>query len=286
MNTPIEFNGRTALLGSMHGKEEVIGPILREALGIQLAVAAKLDTDQFGRFDGLIERPDNQYNTDRLKAKKVFELYPDVDLAIASEGAFYPHPDCPFITVNSEIVLLLDRKNDLEIAGRYFDLAPDAIEMTAKTIEEAQKIIASIGFPGTGVVLIGRPDPAAPPEVCKNARTMEMLDRGLRDFFSRMPEIRVQTDLRAHFYPRRMEHIRLAALELVKTIRSVCPQCHLPGLDVVDVVRGLPCEICHNPTRHVLAYTRECKKCGHRSEEKYPKGERFANPMYCDYCNP
>jgi len=117
------FRGRNVLLVTQHGKEKVINPLLEDSFGMKMGLASKIDTDQFGTFSGEIERPDNQYNTAWMKALKIFQTYPDIEMAVASEGSFNPHPDTPFIPVNQEIVMLLDRKNSLEITGRYLDLA-------------------------------------------------------------------------------------------------------------------------------------------------------------------
>lgn len=97
------FYNRKALLVTKHNKEKVILPLLKEALGLDIEIAAKVDTDQFGTFTGEVERPDTQRNTAKLKIFKAFELYPETEIAIASEGAFYLHPDCLFIPVKQRL---------------------------------------------------------------------------------------------------------------------------------------------------------------------------------------
>lgn len=82
------FRNREVLLFTMHKKETVISPLLQESLGVSVWVPDNINTDVFGTFSGEIERPSSQYNTAKLKIKKAFELYPDYDLAIASESAF------------------------------------------------------------------------------------------------------------------------------------------------------------------------------------------------------
>ena len=48
----------------------------------------------------------------------------------------------------------------------------------------------------------------------------------------------VETDMRAHANPKRMSVIGEAAEDLVKKLRSICPQCHLPGFARVKPVTG------------------------------------------------
>ena len=133
------FYHRKALIITKHNKEKVIAPILKEALGLDISVATKVDTDEFGTFSGEIERPDTQYNTAKLKILKAFELYPKAEIAIASEGAFTPHPDCSFIPLNTEIVLLIDRRNQLEISAKYLSLSVSVKEEIVSTMEQMEK---------------------------------------------------------------------------------------------------------------------------------------------------
>jgi len=92
--------------------------------------------------------------------------------------------------------------------------------------------------------------------------------------------------MRAMYNPTRMQMIEKAAQKLVQKIKILCPQCSTPGFGVTDAVPGLPCNLCGLPTQSTLAYSYECKKCGYRKEEKYPKGKTAEELMFYDYCNP
>ncbi|MEO5592433.1 MAG: DUF6671 family protein [Chitinophagaceae bacterium] len=288
MNPRLLFQNRNAVLVTKHHKEKVIIPALKEAFGLNIMVADKVDTDQFGTFSGEIERADTQYNTAKLKILKAFELYPETEIAVASEGAFNPHPDCPFIPVNTEIVLLIDKKNQLEISGRYLSLAAGVKEGTVSSIQEAWDLAEIIGFPEYGVILKAGKNVNDKPYIFKDATTKSCLEAALLFFFeiSGDGKIVMQTDMRAHRNPFRMENIRIAALELIKTIQFVCPKCNTPGFDVKEVVKGLPCSSCNSPTRSTLSYLYECKKCAYREEKFYPHVKQQEDPGSCDYCNP
>ncbi len=282
------FHNRRALLVTKHNKEIVIAPLLKDGFGLEIELATKVDTDQFGTFSGDIERPDTQYNTAKLKILKAFELYPEAEIAIASEGAFNPHPDCPFIPLNTEVVLLIDKKNQLEISGRYLSLAASIREGTVSSIREALDLAKIIGFPEYGVVLKAGKNENNKPYIFKDATTTSGLVAALVYYFDISPngKIEMQTDMRAHRNPFRMENIRLATLELIKTIQSVCPLCNTPGFDVKEVIKGLPCSMCNAPTRSTLSYLYECKKCSNREEKFYPNGKQQEDPGSCDRCNP
>lgn len=102
------YRNRQALLVTKHEKEKVIAPLFYERLGISVECTKNIDTDALGTFSGEIERPGNQIETLRAKAKQGFDYGEGIDLFIASEGAFNPHPDSPFITLNTELVLFVD----------------------------------------------------------------------------------------------------------------------------------------------------------------------------------
>ncbi len=50
------FRGRTAVLGTKHGKEQVIAPLLDEHLGVRVVVPDGFDTDRFGTFTRDVDR--------------------------------------------------------------------------------------------------------------------------------------------------------------------------------------------------------------------------------------
>jgi hypothetical protein len=62
------------LPGTKHNKKKVIVPLLKEVLGLDIALASKVNPDQFDTFSGEIERSDTEYNMDKLKILKEFEL--------------------------------------------------------------------------------------------------------------------------------------------------------------------------------------------------------------------
>ena len=76
----------------------------------------------------------------------------------------------------------------------------------------------------------------------------------------------LETDVRAHKNPTRMEMIRLAAMDLAARLNSLCPACGAP-------------------TRETRAEVHDCLKCAHRlTRERADR--QYADPGRCDYCNP
>ena len=111
------FRDRLAILATMHRKEQVIAPVLQEALGLRVEALPGFDTDRFGTFTGEIARAGTQLEAARRKAEAAFRAMPDAPLALASEGSFGPHPSLAFVPCGIELVLLIERRSGLEIAG-------------------------------------------------------------------------------------------------------------------------------------------------------------------------
>ena len=131
------FKGRDLVIASKHAKEKVIAPIVEKELGIKCFVSLDLDTDLLGTFTGEIERKDDPISSARNKCFMAMEMT-NCDLAIASEGSFGPHPTLFFIPANDEILVLIDKKNGLEIIVRELNTETNFNGSDIKTEEEHQ----------------------------------------------------------------------------------------------------------------------------------------------------
>jgi len=111
------FERRRLIIATKHHKEQVIAPLLEEALGVNCFVDESFDTDTLGTFSGEIEREQDPISTARLKCLKAMELN-NCDLGVASEGSFGVHPSIFFASADDEFLIFIDKKNDLEIIAR------------------------------------------------------------------------------------------------------------------------------------------------------------------------
>jgi hypothetical protein len=100
------------------------------------------------------------------------------------------------------------------------------------------------------------------------------------------PGNRLETDMRAHMNPTRMTAIRALAGRLAARLAALCPDCGAPGWGQVDLLRGLPCSSCNQPTQGVMAIIDGCTVCQHRETRPRPDGVTAASPASCDWCNP
>jgi ribosomal protein S27AE len=287
MNTNELLINRTAVLATMHQKERVMAPILERELGVKISVPAELDTDAFGTFTREVKRLGTQIESARQKAEKSLEIAGET-LAFASEGSFGPHPMMPYLPANREIVLLLDRANNLELVGESLSVETNYSHQLVLSIEEADDFAKKAGFPEHGMVVIVGDAAAGKGEIVKGIVTEQQLfdavTAGLKK--SSTGKVHVETDMRAMYNPTRMKNIENATLDLVKKFKQFCPECGWPGFEVAERKIGLPCGLCYFPTQLVRSTIYQCKNCGYTKEELFADGRETADPAQCQYCNP
>jgi hypothetical protein len=277
------FQGRNLLIATKHEKEKVIAPILESQLGVKCFVASEFDTDELGTFTGEIERKGDPITTARNKCLIGMDLM-DCDLAISSEGSFGSHPTIFFAPADDEFLLLIDKKNNIEISVRELSLETNFNGSEIKTKEELQEFATKSNFPSHGLIL--RKSKEELEEITKGIIDEKLLNSTFFKLIKNYGTAYIETDMRAMFNPSRMKVIEKATLKLVKKIKLVCPNCKTPGFGIVDRKVGLPCNQCRFPTKSTLSYLYNCQKCNYKKEEEFPNGKQTEDPMYCDICNP
>lgn len=277
------FGNRKIVLLTKHKKEEVIKPIFEKFIGSEIVVVDSFDTDTLGTFSREITRPSSQMGTAMLKIEKGMELT-GLDIGIASEGSFGNHPYMP-IPWNTELVVLYDKKEDFKIYGVYESADTNLAHLETDNYEDLLEFAEKIGFPQHYLII--RPDNSESEGITKDINSYELLkeafDKALGE--SKQAKVFVETDMRAHANPKRMENIKKATEDLIEKLLQLCPQCSAPGFIISDKIRGLPCELCGLPSKLIQKNISQCRKCGFIREEEYPNGPT-ASAQYCDFCNP
>ena len=280
----INFRDRIAVIATMHRKELAIAPILEASLGLRVIVPQDFDSDLFGTFTRDIERPANQVETAKLKAEKALELI-DADLAIASEGSFFPHPMLG-IPYNREIVLLLDKKHNFTVYGEFLSTDTNFRHQEISSYEQAYDFARKVGFPDHAIVLMQDAQTSAKEAIYKGITSIELLKDTVMELLEIYPTIHIETDMRSLYNPTRMSNIAKATEDLVRKLQQLCPNCNFVNFDVVKTLKGLPCELCGLPTQVTRANVYRCDRCQFQQEVLFPNAIQIADPMYCSYCNP
>lgn len=278
----------TAAIATMHGKEEVIAPILADSLGLHVTVAHGIDTDALGTFTGETPRAGSARDAAFAKARLALRHMPDAAFGIGSEGSFSPHPYFPFGTVGRELVVLLSSDDRLTLVGHDVTTETNCSETIVTTIEDALGAARRFSFPTHGAVVTGVRN--AQPSVVDGLTKGITSETKLRDTVGRMLNACgaacIQSDMRAHLNPTRMHAIERAARDLVRIATSLCPQCEWPGYDVVERLYGLPCVDCNAPTEVTRAVVYACAQCARRDVRPRSDGRNHVSAAECGFCNP
>ena len=277
------FNGRRLLVVTKHQKEKVIAPLLEKELGVKCIVTENFDTDVLGTFTGEIERVHDPETTARNKCHMAMELS-DCDLAIASEGSFGLHPALYFIHADEEILLLVDKKNDLEIIVRELSTETNYNGEEIKTEKELIDFAKRVKFPSHGLIIRKAKEDSN--LITKGITDWDQLKNIFNQLLNKYGIVYIETDMRAMYNPTRMSVIEKGVQKLIYKIRSICPQCNTPGFGITNATQGLLCKLCGFPTRSTFSYIYTCNKCSFTREELYPHKKLKEDPSYCDNCNP
>ncbi len=272
------FGGREIRIATMHGKEKVIGPALQEAFKMKYSVAA-FDTDLLGTFSGEVERVLTPLEAAREKCRLALET-DDAELAIASEGSFGTHPTLYFMPSDEEILLLVDRKNDLEIAVKHTSLQTNYGYFSTESEEPLADFLKRVKFPSHALIV------KTADFIAKGIQAREHLDRSINECLSLHGKYQLMTDMRAMYNPSRMTVIKEATDKLIQKMLSLCPACSRPGFGITDALKGLLCSTCSMPTRSVKTVIYSCKGCHYTENADFPEGKMEEDPMFCDFCNP
>lgn len=279
-----QYTGKKVLLASMHKKEVAISPPFAELVGCEIVVADGFNTDQFGTFSGEIARSLSAYETLKKKAVAAADLY-NFDYVISSEGAFGPHPSSPFISSDIEMLLFYDRTEDLFIAD--YEVSTDTnhaeLEISQDSIdtEKYSKWLKQVKFPSHGLII-----KAESIIIEKGICDALVLDSVIKESLRKHNQLKLVTDMRAMMNPSRMSVIESLAHKLAKRVAAVCIKCGTPGFGKMEKSGHLCCELCFQETKVPKFINMQCLKCDYFEQKEIDPEKEFADPRYCDYCNP
>ena len=277
------FAGRRLLIATKHNKEKVIAPLIERELGVKCFVSRNFDTDILGTFTGEVERKTDPITTLRNKCLMAMELN-NSDLAVANEGSFGPHPQLYFAHANHELVILIDKKNDIELIASEVSMSTNFSGKSFNQWTDLLTFSESANFPSHAIIL--RKERESNDDIFKGITTVDDLKSHYTFLFHKYGAVYAETDMRAMHNPTRMLVIESAFKKLISKINSLCPKCNAIGFEIKTVKSGLPCSLCGFKTKSTLSHVYGCNSCDYKEEKKFPNGVKEEDPMYCDICNP
>lgn len=276
------FNGRTLLIASKHRKEQVAAPLFEKAWGVECKTC-DMDTDSLGTFTGEVKRELTPLQAALKKCEMALHEVEDA-LAFANEGSFGPHPEVPFITADTELVVFEDKRNGLQVVEHCYSFSTNFSQSYIQSWGELQNFAVQAEFPSHALILRVSPDSVL--GIAKGLSNWSELKKQYEFLQQNYKQVYAETDMRAMYNPTRMHVIKTAVEKLINRVNSRCPNCSSMGFGVTGYQSGLPCELCRLPTSSVLFQIHSCNKCGFKKELYYPKSKKYESAQYCHACNP
>ena len=206
------------------------------------------------------------------------------DLCIASEGSFGPHPTIPFAAADEEWLLLIDRKNNIEIFVSHISTSTNLNGKQISHLDELHQFAHHCKFPSHALIIRNKENGID--YVKKGITNWDELVIHYETTKAHFGQAYIETDMRAMCNPMRMKVIEETMEKLISAMQSTCPNCNAPGFVVQDRQSGLPCMLCGFPTQSTLSHIYRCHHCHFQENKFYPSGKTTEDPMYCDLCNP
>lgn len=280
MTPAFDLAGKSAVVVTRHGKEKVIEPALARR-GLRFLPKPPVDTDHYGTFTRKIGRAASQRDTVLAKAQAGLDLVPEADFAVASEGAFGPHPHVPFVPSGLEMIALLERKSGKAIIGRHLTIATNFMQTDARSWADVEAFAGRIGLAGHAMLVM---ESRHGPVLAEEPIDKDVLKSVCESCIGTSGSVWLEADMRADLNPARMDAIAAAAADLVRRLEARCPRCRYPDW-TARLRDGRPCACCSGPTIEPWIKEYFCDYCGHR-EERPIDPERKGEPAQCTYCNP
>jgi hypothetical protein len=277
------YTGQLAVLLTQHGKEDLVGPVLQEAVGCRVERVTGFDTDSLGTFARDIPRAGTQLEAARRKARIGMSMSA-CTLGLGSEGSFGSDPYTGLMPWNVEMLAWIDDALGLEVVGLAQGPARSA-HRAVRNLDALRQFADEAGFPEHQLML--RPNDEHDPRMRKGLLDWAELQSAFEwaQELATSGSVFVEHDLRAHCNPTRQQMIRRAAVDLGRKLNSLCPACQAPGFWISAIHAGRPCRDCGAPTRQALKETWRCTRCQHESE-RASAAPPTADPAHCDVCNP
>jgi len=284
-NNSINYSFRHSKIALLtkHKKEVEISPLIKNYLGVHVDTFDCYDTDELGTFTREKTRNQSQLETARIKAKKAISIS-DYQIGIGSEGSFSTDPYIGLTPWNTELIVLYDKKNNIEIVGT--DQRPfKSVQKNIRTVEELYSIANDIDFPKNNLIL--RPDNENNLNINKDFNEINDLVATFNTLIqnSVTKTVFIENDHRAHRSTDRMKSIRYATIDLIIKCHSFCPKCNTPGFSVNRGEGCLSCKYCGTETDTFRYIVYKCNKCSF--ENKIERTDiKNVEPQYCNNCNP
>lgn len=284
-NIIMTYQGCEIILTTKHRKNEVIAPVFKEILSAEIKLC-ELDTDNLGTFSGENARIGTAEECVIKKCEwglnNLNGLY-----GLASEGSFGPHPFMPFVPSDHELLYFIDQVRQFHVVEKILSPKTNYNMIKTSHIDELYQFLEKIHFPSHAIII--RPNACEDKFVIfKGIQSQSDLEESFSFSLKKSEDqmVWVETDMRAHMNPTRMEIIRELSQTLAMRLANACPSCCNPGFGKVRTEFGLEYDFCGEITHQKKHEVHGCVKCDYTEIFKEKGDVIYADPKYCPSCNP
>jgi hypothetical protein len=268
-------------LATKHQKEHVIAPLFLKDLNSHVQVCS-IDTDELGTFTGEIPRKGTAFQTCLKKASLAAETSND-GLGLANEGSFGPHPMFTMLPSDHEIMVLVDLNHQTVVSEQHLSFNTNNHHIVANRETCIQQFLVQAKFPEHALCI---QDNDSLQVLEKGIQSDEVLNEILNIGFERYSDLLITTDMRAMYNPTRMSVIEELTKKFLIKCKCLCPKCCYPGYGITEREGKLPCRFCTFGTSLYAREKWQCVCCEQFEWRPRSDGIQFAEPQYCQICNP
>jgi hypothetical protein len=274
-------------LATMHGKERALALPFHRHLKVKLHIPQELNTDLLGTFSGERPRQGTPLETARKKARQGMQAL-GLPYGLASEGSFGPHRWIPLVAEHHELLIWIDDRRSFEVVEQQWSAKTNFESTVVREMEQLDAFLKRVGFPSHALLVRPHVAKRNPPPLWKGLCHFVSLEKAIREAadLSEDGAVQVETDMRAHMNPTRMQVLRQLGEEMAHRLHRRCPQCGTPGWGVVERIPGLPCSVCKTATQRIAVELEGCPICDYRERRGRRDGLLAASPAECPRCNP
>lgn len=279
------YQGCEILLTTKHRKNEVITPVFKDILSAEIKLC-DLDTDDLGTFSGEKARIGTAEECVLKKCEWGINQF-NGNYGLANEGSFGPHPFLPFVPCDYEVLCFIDRVRQFHIIEKKLSEKTNYNMAKISNINELYEFAEKINFPSHALIMR--------PNICqdkffifKGIQSKSDLEESFYLSIKKSEDrmVWVESDMRAHMNPTRMQIIGELSETLAKRLATLCPSCRSPGFAKVKTEYGLECEFCGEITQQKKHEIHGCVKCDYTEIFRETPDVVYADPQYCLSCNP
>lgn len=269
----------TIAIATKHQKDVLLAPLFREMLGWEMQLV-DFDTDLLGTFTPELPRKLSPKEAAIAKAKVALDNS-SAEYGLGSEGSIYPDPELPLVSLNTELIALVQRSTGAILVQHHHSREIVAFSKRLDASEDFPVLAHKARMPEHAVILRSE-DGTFIRKGITQIQQLASLSSGLS---GKVSDLIVESDFRAMRSPSRATNIKSCALGLIERWISICPGCGMNGWGAIGFEFGAKCTQCRMPNQNIAsAEILGCLSC-----ELTQQGKPLVieiSPAQCEFCNP